>query len=122
MGLLPKSEYFSRALYTFDIGQNDLAAGYFHNLTVDQVKGSVPDILNQFKSVVKVIDYSGHYYTYILYIQSIYLYVYGDDVVLCRVYMGIKEVDHSGYITLVQLVVTLTSWTDFPSLLHKLTK
>lgn len=73
-GLLPKPEYFSRALYTFDIGQNDLAAGYFHNLTVDQVKGNVPDIVNQFKSVVKVIDYFGHSYIYI-YIYKITEYI-----------------------------------------------
>ena len=26
--LLPKEDYFSQALYTFDIGQNDITAGY----------------------------------------------------------------------------------------------
>ncbi|KAI9093627.1 hypothetical protein K1719_027076 [Acacia pycnantha] len=51
--LLPKALDFSRALYTFDIGQNDLTAGYFHNMSTDQVKAYVPDILAQFKNVVK---------------------------------------------------------------------
>ncbi|KAI7749249.1 hypothetical protein M8C21_030893, partial [Ambrosia artemisiifolia] len=51
--LMPKTEDFSRALYTFDIGQNDLTAGLFQNLTVDEVKASVPDIVGQFKTVIK---------------------------------------------------------------------
>jgi len=53
--LLPKEEYFSRALYTFDIGQNDLTSGYFHNMSIIQVKAYVPDVLDQFKNTVKVI-------------------------------------------------------------------
>lgn len=52
--LLPKAEDFSRALYTFDIGQNDLAAGYFHNMSIDQVKAYVPDVLAQFKTIIEV--------------------------------------------------------------------
>ncbi|KAK2416285.1 GDSL esterase/lipase [Trifolium repens] len=51
--LLPKAEDFSRALYTFDIGQNDLASGYFHNMSIDQVKAYVPDVLAQFKNTIK---------------------------------------------------------------------
>ncbi|KAK9053024.1 hypothetical protein SSX86_029654 [Deinandra increscens subsp. villosa] len=51
--LVPKVEDFSRGLYTFDIGQNDLTAGLFLNLTVDQVRASVPDIVGQFKTVIK---------------------------------------------------------------------
>ncbi|KAG6468269.1 hypothetical protein ZIOFF_072842 [Zingiber officinale] len=31
--LLPLEKYFSQALYTFDIGQNDLTSGYVNNLT-----------------------------------------------------------------------------------------
>ncbi|EPS57741.1 hypothetical protein M569_17076, partial [Genlisea aurea] len=54
VGLLPKPEYFSEGLYTFDIGQNDLTAGFFRNLTVDQVKAQVPDILAQFRDTLKV--------------------------------------------------------------------
>ncbi|KAI7732792.1 hypothetical protein M8C21_033612 [Ambrosia artemisiifolia] len=52
--LVPKPEAFVHALYTFDIGQNDLTGGLFRNLTVDQVKESIPDILGQFRTVVKI--------------------------------------------------------------------
>lgn len=51
---MPKAEYFSRGLYTFDIGQNDLTAGYFLNMTTDQVRAYVPDVLDQFKTIVQV--------------------------------------------------------------------
>ncbi|XP_074274392.1 GDSL esterase/lipase At3g26430-like [Silene latifolia] len=61
--LLPKGEYFSEALYTFDIGQNDLTAGLFLNLSTDQVKDNVPDILNQFTTVIKnIYDQGGRYF------------------------------------------------------------
>ncbi|XP_068472324.1 GDSL esterase/lipase At3g26430-like isoform X2 [Phaseolus vulgaris] len=53
--LLPKAEDFSQALYTFDIGQNDLTSGYFHNMSTDQVKAYVPDVLDQFKNVIKYV-------------------------------------------------------------------
>lgn len=52
--LLPKKEYFSQALYTFDIGQNDITAGYKLNFTTQQVKGYIPDVLAQFSNVIKV--------------------------------------------------------------------
>lgn len=45
---------FSRALYAFDIGQNDLTAGYFLNMTTDEVRAFIPDVLGQFKTYVKV--------------------------------------------------------------------
>lgn len=57
--LLPKEEYFSEALYTFDIGQNDLTAGYKLNMTTEQVKGYIPDVLNQFSSAIRVTDSFG---------------------------------------------------------------
>ncbi|KAJ0725808.1 putative alpha-L-fucosidase [Helianthus annuus] len=57
--LMPKVEDFSHALYTFDIGQNDLTAGLFQNLTVEEVRASVPDIVGQFKTVVKDIYNQG---------------------------------------------------------------
>lgn len=47
---------FSRALYTFDIGQNDLTAGYFLNMTTDEVRAFIPDVLGQFKTFVKVVE------------------------------------------------------------------
>ncbi|KAL1179433.1 hypothetical protein V6Z11_A03G159200 [Gossypium hirsutum] len=51
--LLPKEDYFSKALYTFDIGQNDLTAGYKLNLTTEQIKAYVPDVLLQLSEAVK---------------------------------------------------------------------
>lgn len=61
--LLPKGEYFSKALYTFDIGQNDLTAGYFLNMSTDQVRAYVPDVLDQFSTIVKYIyDQGGRYF------------------------------------------------------------
>ncbi|XP_076883068.1 alpha-L-fucosidase 3-like [Bidens hawaiensis] len=57
--LMPKIKDCSRALYTFDIGQNDLVAGLFLNLTVDEVRASVPDIIGQFKTVIKDIHDQG---------------------------------------------------------------
>ncbi|KAI9386598.1 hypothetical protein POPTR_010G047900v4 [Populus trichocarpa] len=53
--LLPKAEDFSHALYTFDIGQNDLTSGYFSNMTSSEVKAYVPDVLDQFKNIVSYI-------------------------------------------------------------------
>ncbi|XP_060958100.1 GDSL esterase/lipase At5g14450 isoform X2 [Cannabis sativa] len=49
---LPRPEEFSKALYTFDIGQNDIAAG-FRSMTVEQFKLQIPDIINQFGEAVK---------------------------------------------------------------------
>ncbi|KAF7816857.1 esterase-like [Senna tora] len=51
--LMPKEKYFSEALYTFDIGQNDLAEGFFDNKTVEQVNASVPNITVAFSTNVK---------------------------------------------------------------------
>ena len=52
--MLPNEDYFSRALYTFDIGQNDLTSGYFSNMSTEEVKETVPDILNQFIIAIQV--------------------------------------------------------------------
>ena len=46
-------EEFSKALYTFDIGQNDLSVG-FRKLSSDQLRAAMPDIVNQLASAVKV--------------------------------------------------------------------
>ncbi|KAH9691179.1 GDSL esterase/lipase [Citrus sinensis] len=51
--LMPREEYFSKALYTFDIGQNDLGAGFFGNMSVEEVNESIPDIINKFSANVK---------------------------------------------------------------------
>ncbi|XWS25140.1 hypothetical protein CRYUN_Cryun27aG0045000 [Craigia yunnanensis] len=53
--LMPKGEYFPKALYTFDIGQNDLGEGFFANLTIQEVNASVPDIVNKFSANIKKI-------------------------------------------------------------------
>lgn len=53
--MLPEADSFSQALYTFDIGQNDLTAGYFANKTVEQIGTvDVPEIISQFKNAVTV--------------------------------------------------------------------
>ena len=51
---MPKGDYFSKALYTFDIGQNDLSERFFNNMTIEEVKASIPDMVNKFSTNVKV--------------------------------------------------------------------
>ncbi|GJT49672.1 hypothetical protein Tco_0975829 [Tanacetum coccineum] len=51
--IVPQPEAFSRGLYTFDIGQNDLTGGLLLNLSIDQVKAFILEILGQFRTVVK---------------------------------------------------------------------
>nr|XP_012570621.1 uncharacterized protein LOC101514585 [Cicer arietinum] len=51
--LMPKEDYFSKALYTFDIGQNDLTAGFFSNATLEQVNATIPDMVNTFIENIK---------------------------------------------------------------------
>ncbi|XP_071717492.1 GDSL esterase/lipase At5g14450-like [Rutidosis leptorrhynchoides] len=55
---LPRSEDYSRALYTFDIGQNDLHAG-ITSMKEEQVKKYIPSIINQFASVVEKLYQNG---------------------------------------------------------------
>ncbi|KAL6960319.1 hypothetical protein U1Q18_041819 [Sarracenia purpurea var. burkii] len=49
---LPIPEEFSKALYTFDIGQNDLAVG-FRKMTDEQLRAAIPDIVNQLAAAVQ---------------------------------------------------------------------
>ncbi|KAI9075544.1 hypothetical protein K1719_042450 [Acacia pycnantha] len=49
---LPVPEEFSKALYTFDIGQNDLSVG-FRKMSFDQLRAALPDIINQLTSAVQ---------------------------------------------------------------------
>nr|XP_027095716.1 GDSL esterase/lipase At3g26430-like [Coffea arabica] len=57
--LLPEENDFPRALYTFDIGQND-TAGYKLNMSTEQVKAYVPDVLGQLSKVIEnVYDQGG---------------------------------------------------------------
>ncbi|KAK3443217.1 hypothetical protein EUGRSUZ_B03276 [Eucalyptus grandis] len=57
--LLPQEEYFSRALYTFEIGQNDLTSGLKQNRTIDQIKADIPDAMTQFSDAIKKVYAQG---------------------------------------------------------------
>ncbi|GMI80185.1 hypothetical protein like AT3G26430 [Hibiscus trionum] len=46
--LMPREEDFGKALYTFDIGQNDIVNALHLNMTLPQVIATFPDIVNQF--------------------------------------------------------------------------
>lgn len=50
---LPIPEDFSKALYTIDIGQNDLVEG-FRNMNDEQFQAEIPDIVNKFSAAVQV--------------------------------------------------------------------
>lgn len=49
----PHPDDFSKALYTFDIEQNDLTFG-FQNMTVDQIVAAIPGILDGFDAAIQV--------------------------------------------------------------------
>ncbi|KAF2308439.1 hypothetical protein GH714_009655 [Hevea brasiliensis] len=55
---LPKPEEFTKAIYTFDIGQNDLSVG-FRKMSFDQLRASLPDIINQLASAVQNVYQQG---------------------------------------------------------------
>ncbi|WCJ20968.1 GDSL-like Lipase/Acylhydrolase superfamily protein [Euphorbia peplus] len=55
---LPRPVDFASALYTFDIGQNDLGYGFQHT-TPEQVIISIPDILNQFSQALQQLYQQG---------------------------------------------------------------
>ncbi|KAJ9152839.1 hypothetical protein P3X46_026354 [Hevea brasiliensis] len=55
---LPRPEEFAKALYTFDIGQNDLSVG-FRKMSFDQLRAALPDIVNQLASAVQNIYQQG---------------------------------------------------------------
>ncbi|KAJ0544876.1 putative alpha-L-fucosidase [Helianthus annuus] len=58
--LFPEEYKFSSALYTFDIGQNDLTAGYDLNMSTEQVKAYVPNVISEFTTTIKnVYDLGG---------------------------------------------------------------
>ncbi|KAI9097476.1 hypothetical protein K1719_025247 [Acacia pycnantha] len=43
--LMPNEKYFAKALYTFDIGQNDLGSAIYANKTLQEIDASIPDII-----------------------------------------------------------------------------
>lgn len=49
---VPAADVFQKGLYTFDIGQNDLA-GAFYSKTYDQVIASIPTILAEFEAGIQ---------------------------------------------------------------------
>lgn len=48
---MPQEEYFMQALYTVDIGSNDLAAAYFSNKSADEF---LPNTMAEFSRVIQV--------------------------------------------------------------------
>lgn len=50
---IPSAESFGKGLYMFDIGQNDIA-GAFYSQSLDQVLASIPTILLEFETGIKV--------------------------------------------------------------------
>lgn len=64
---LPRQEEFAKALYTFDIGQNDISVG-FRTMSYDQLKATIPDIVSHLASAVRVrFDYCGHWKRYAMF-------------------------------------------------------
>jgi len=53
---LPKSMNFSNALYTIDIGQNDLSFGLMSS-DIKSIRSTIPDILSQFSLGLQVMCY-----------------------------------------------------------------
>ncbi|XP_062084685.1 GDSL esterase/lipase At1g54790 isoform X1 [Humulus lupulus] len=49
---IPTEDFFSKGLYMFDIGQNDVA-GAFYSKTFDQIIASIPTILLEFENGIK---------------------------------------------------------------------
>ncbi|XBI14784.1 hypothetical protein VPH35_057316 [Triticum aestivum] len=62
--ILPNPEnLISKALYTLDIGQNDLTVGYFDNMTTKQVEAYVPDLMERISSAIQTVyNLGGRYF------------------------------------------------------------
>ncbi|CAA0833594.1 GDSL esterase/lipase [Striga hermonthica] len=57
---IPAQDYFEKALYMFDIAQNDLNTPFMDDKTVDEVVASIPTILLEFENgIEKVYDQGG---------------------------------------------------------------
>ncbi|CAI9102291.1 OLC1v1000534C1 [Oldenlandia corymbosa var. corymbosa] len=55
---IPGADVFQKALYTFDIGQNDLA-GAFYSKSFDQIVASIPNILTEFEKGIEILYEEG---------------------------------------------------------------
>ncbi|XWS15335.1 hypothetical protein CRYUN_Cryun35bG0086900 [Craigia yunnanensis] len=56
---LPRPGDFSKAIYTLDIGHNDLAYGYLQHRAEEKIRASIPDILSQFSQAVHLLYKEG---------------------------------------------------------------
>nr|CAB3458462.1 unnamed protein product [Digitaria exilis] len=65
LDLLPRAEYFSQALYTFDIGQNDITSSYFVYNTTEEVEATIPDLMERLTSVIQSVYLRGGRYFWI---------------------------------------------------------
>nr|ACG38411.1 alpha-L-fucosidase 2 precursor [Zea mays] len=63
--ILPRAEYFSQALYTFDIGQNDITSSYFVNNTTEEVEAIIPDLMERLTSIIQSVYSRGGRYFWI---------------------------------------------------------
>ncbi|KAM7514846.1 hypothetical protein LguiA_004429 [Lonicera macranthoides] len=57
--LLPTAETFSKALYTIDIGQNDLGVAILNGSTVEQINAMVPSLINSTSLQVEALYRAG---------------------------------------------------------------
>ncbi|KAG6602441.1 GDSL esterase/lipase, partial [Cucurbita argyrosperma subsp. sororia] len=64
MKSIARPQEFPKALYTFDIAQNDLSYGFQHS-SEEQVKASIPDILNTFSEAVEQLYKEGARYFWV---------------------------------------------------------
>lgn len=51
---LPSEAYFKQGIYMFDAGQNDIDGAFFWYQSEDQVVASIPSILAEFETGLKV--------------------------------------------------------------------
>ncbi|KAL0540820.1 hypothetical protein IC582_020835 [Cucumis melo] len=61
---IARPQEFSKALYMFDIAQNDLSYGFQHS-SEEQVRASIPDILNTFSEAVQQVYKEGGRYFWV---------------------------------------------------------
>ena len=58
---LPQPDVFDKALYTMDVGQNDISHAFSSNLTESQINTLViPQIINELTSQLKVLLTNSH--------------------------------------------------------------
>lgn len=62
---IPKCGNFAKALYTFDISQNDIVS-LFKEMNDDQIRETFPDIMHQFTQTVVLSNKNPHIYIFII--------------------------------------------------------